>query len=168
MKKNHGLSLFIGLIGITLFITPVAHGEEDMIEKGKKVQIDYTLTVDGNVVDTSKGKQPLEYTHGQGMLIPGLETELVGMKAGETKEVVVAAEKGYGEVVKDAFREVPRAQFPANITPEEGLRLSMQSPEGQQIPVTIAEVKEDAIVLDFNHPLAGKELHFDVSVVDVE
>jgi FKBP-type peptidyl-prolyl cis-trans isomerase 2 len=168
MLKNRGFGLFMGLLGLTLLITPLAHGEDEMIEKGKKVQIDYTLTVEGDVVDTSKGKQPLEYTHGEGMLIPGLENELVGMKPGEAKEVTVAAQDGYGEVVKDAFREVPRSQFPAEITPEEGLRLSMQSPEGQQIPVTIAEVKDDAIVLDFNHPLAGKELHFDVSVVDVD
>jgi FKBP-type peptidyl-prolyl cis-trans isomerase 2 len=167
MRSRILSGLIFGLIGLTL-LTPNVQGEDTMIADGTKVKIDYTLTVDGEIVDTSKGKQPLEYTHGQDMLISGLEKELAGMKAEETKHVTVAPAEGYGEVSQEAFREVPRAEFPANITPEAGQQLSMQTPEGQQIPVTILEVKEDTVTLDFNHPLAGKELKFDVTVISVE
>jgi len=166
MRKKILLGLFFGLIGLTLF-THIAQGENAMIAKGKKIKINYTLTVDGEVVDSSEGKEPLEYTQGEGMLIQGLEKELEGMKAGDAKNVTVAPTEGYGEVSKDALREIPRSQFPPNIDPEVGQRLSMQAPQGQQIPVTVAEIKDDVIILDFNHPLAGKELTFDVTVISV-
>jgi peptidylprolyl isomerase len=167
MQKKAFLGILSGLVLITLF-TSFAQGAETMIADGKKVKIDYTLTVDGEVVDSSQGKEPLEYTQGQGMLISGLEKELEGMQAGDEKKVTVAPAEGYGEVSQDAFREIPVSQFPQNITPEAGQRLSMQTPQGQQIPVTVAEVKDDVIVLNFNHPLAGKELTFDVKVVSVD
>ncbi len=139
-----------------------------MIADGKTVTIDYTLTVDGQILDSSSGKEPLEYTHGQGMLIPGFERELAGMASGETKKITVAPADGYGEITQEAFREVPRSHFPPDIIPEIGLRLSMQTPEGQQVPVAISAVKDEHVVLDFNHPLAGKELNFEVTVISVD
>lgn len=167
MQKTTLLGAFMCLIGLILF-TPTAKGENGMIADGKKVKIDYTLTVEGKIVDTSKGRQPLEYTQGQGMLIPGLEKELEGMKSGEAKQVTVAPADAYGEVSKDAFKEIPRSEFPSDLTPQAGQKLGMQTPQGQQIPVTVFEVTDDKIILDFNHPLAGKELNFDVTVVSVE
>jgi len=138
------------------------------IQEGSKVAFDYTLTVDGEVVDSSDGKTPLQYVQGQGQIIPGLENELVGMQVGEEKEVKVSPQEGYGELDPDAFREMPKTSLPADMKAAEGMMLAMQGPGGQQIPVKVSEVKEDALVLDLNHPLAGKTLKFSVKVVSVE
>ena len=161
--------LFALIFLVTGFMYTVnAKGEEDMISEGKKVKFDYTLTVDGQVVDTSEGRQPLEYTQGEGKIITGLEQQMTGLKEGEEKKIEVAAEKGYGERNPDALREVPKEQFPPNITPEQGQQLAMTTPDGQRVPVLVSEVKDESVILDFNHPLAGKDLSFDVKVVSVE
>lgn len=161
------LGMVACLIGLILW-TPLVQGDEGMIAEGKKVKMEYTLTVEDKVVDTSEGREPLEFTQGQGMLIPGLEKELEGMKAGEAKSVTVAAAEGYGDVVAEAVRDVPTAQLPPEMKPELGMQLGMQTPDGRQIPGTITEIKDDVVVVDFNHPLAGKELNFDVEIVSVE
>jgi len=139
-----------------------------MIADGKNVKIDYTLTVDGAVVDTSKGKDPLAYTHGQGMLIKGLEVELSGMKTGDAKQVTIAPADGYGDHTPEAIQEVPLSQFPENMKPEVGMQLGIQTESGEQMPVRIAEIKKETAILDLNHPLAGKELNFDVKIVSVD
>ena len=139
-----------------------------MIEKGKTVSIDYVLTVDGKEIDSSKGKEPLTYVQGEGNIISGLEKELEGLTAGTTKEVVVAPEDGYGLIKPEAFREMPKANLPSNIQPQAGMVLTAKTPEGQTIPIVIAEVRDTTIVVDFNHPLAGKKLHFDVTIVDIK
>ena len=138
------------------------------VAKDKKIKIDYTLTVDGKMIDTSNGKQPLEYTQGAGMIIPGLEKALEGLKVGNEKDVVVSAHDGYGFVDPTAFKEVPVSFFPADVHPQAGMVVQLQDQQGQLIPATIAEVKADSVRLDFNHPLAGKELHFNVKVVSIE
>ncbi|MEI8010899.1 MAG: peptidylprolyl isomerase [Candidatus Omnitrophota bacterium] len=139
-----------------------------IISKGMKVKFDYTLTVDKEVVETTEGKQPLEYVHGKNMLIPGLEKELEGLKAGDVKTVMVKPEEGYGPVRTDSLREFEKSKFPKDIVPQVGMVLEMQDPQGNPYPAMVKEIKDKIVILDFNHPLAGKELKFDVKIVGVE
>ena len=143
-------------------------GEKVMISKGKTVKMDYVLTVEGNKMDSSEGAGPLEYVQGEGKIIPGLERELEGLIIGDKKSVTVSADDGYGQIRSDAFQEVPKADFPPDIPLKAGAMISVGGPEGQTFPTMISEVKEEVVVLDFNHPLAGKELKFDVTIVDIQ
>ncbi|NPA31371.1 MAG: peptidylprolyl isomerase [Chloroflexi bacterium] len=129
------------------------------------VTIEYTLKVDGEVVDSSEQHGPLSYIHGQGHIIPGLEKELQGMAVGESKEVTVSPEEGYGVEDPNAFIALPKSEFPPTITLEPGVQLQLSDQSGQVYNATIHEVKDDSVVLNFNHPLAGKTLHFTVKVV---
>jgi FKBP-type peptidyl-prolyl cis-trans isomerase 2 len=146
----------------------MSFAEGNAVATGKKVKFDYTLTVDGQVAETTKGKQPLEFTQGQNQLIPGLEKQMEGMKAGEEKKIIVKPEDGYGPVLNDAFREFDKAKLPKDVVPQVGMMLELKDPEGNSFPAVIKEVKDKSVMLDFNHPLAGKELTFDVKVVSVE
>ena len=139
-----------------------------VIKEGSKVAFDYTLTVEGKVVDNSEDKGPLEYTHGDGKLIPGLTRQMEGLAVGDEKTVVVAPKEAYGEVDQAALREVPLTSLPKDIKPQPGMQLQATAPSGEVFPVRIAEVKQDSVVMDFNHPLAGKSLTFKVKVVSVK
>jgi len=140
--------------------------DEDLrIKDGQVVSMEYTLKVDGNVADSSEGREPLEFVHGAGNIIPGLEREMTGMAVGESKEVVVAAVDAYGEEDESAFMEVPRAQFPEEIPVKIGTEIQVQNQAGQPMYARIEKVEDENVRLDFNHPLAGKELHFAVKVV---
>ena len=134
-----------------------------MIEDGKQVSIMYTLTVDGDVVDSNVGGEPLVYVQGGGQILPGLEAELVGLKVGDTESVMLVAADGYGETTEEAFMEVPLEQIP-----EEARQVDaqLQSPDYPG-PIRVVEVKEEVVVLDFNHPLAGKDLAFEIEVVGI-
>ena len=138
------------------------------VQEGNKVTFQYTLSVDGQQIQSTEGGQPMEYTHGQGQIIPGLADGLDGMREGEEKTITLEPQQAYGEVDPNAFREVPRTSLPEDIEPQEDMMLLVRTPDGQAFPVRIAEVKDDSVVLDLNHPLAGKELTFDVRVVSVE
>ena len=134
------------------------------ITDGSKVKIDYTLTMDGEVVDSSEGRSPLAYTQGSGQIIPGLEKALLGLEAGDEKQVVVSPQEGYGEVNPGAFRQIPKTSLPEDLVPKVGMMLAVQGPAGQSRPVKVSEVKDDSIAVDLNHPLAGKTLNFKVKV----
>ena len=150
------------------FLCAAQNKEDDMtVQQGKEVTVEYTLTVDEEVVDSSEQGQPLKYTHGEGKLLSGLSQGLEGMKEGEQKEITIQPEEAYGQVNPQAVREIPRSNLPQGVEPKVGMVLQAQSPDGRTIPVMIKEVKEDTLVIDFNHPLAGKELHFDVKVTEV-
>ena len=129
------------------------------------VSMEYTLHVDGEILDTSKGNTPLAFIQGIGNIIPGLERELYGMQIGERKNVIVAAADGYGEHNAEAFIDVPRDQFPKGMELEIGGEIQVTDQDGQITIARIASIADDTIHLDFNHPLAGKELHFDVTIV---
>lgn len=139
------------------------------VENGSTVSLEYTLKDEaGAVLDSNKGGNPLVFVQGQRQIIAGLERELVGMRPGEEKKVVVApGDGGYGDVVPGAVQEVPKEAIP-----KEGLKVGTQltarSGSGETRPVTVKEIKETTVVLDFNHPLAGKTLFFDVKVLGVE
>lgn len=161
------VAVVLAVCGVLVFPSLV-RAEDAVITKGKQVKLEYTLTVDNEMVETTKDKAPLTYDHGQSMLIVGLEKELEGMKAGEEKRVVVSPEEGYGAVDARLVKEFEKSKFPADMTPVKGMILEMQDPQGQPYPATITEVKETTVMLDFNHPLAGKTLTFDVKVVSIE
>ncbi|MBF0387053.1 MAG: FKBP-type peptidyl-prolyl cis-trans isomerase [Candidatus Omnitrophica bacterium] len=164
MNKVFGLFLAAGFCLTTGFV----HAEDVVVAAGKKITFDYTLTVDKEVVETSQGKKPLEYNPGRGELIPGLEKQMLGMKVGASKVVVVKPEDGYGLVRQDAFRDFDRAKMPKDVEPKVGMVLEMQDDKGTAFPAVVAEVNEKTVKLNFNHPLAGKELKFDVKVVAIE
>lgn len=160
------LSVF--LMSVFVMLTCVnLEGVCAMIEDGKTVKFDYVLTVDGEVVDTSEGKQPLEYVQGEGRIVPGLEKEMNGLSEGDKKTVVVDPAGGYGARDENAVRAIPKENFPEDMELNVGQMMQMQTQDGQVFPGTILEVKDNEVVLDFNHPLAGKELNFEVTVVSV-
>ncbi|GIK58268.1 MAG: peptidylprolyl isomerase [Chloroflexi bacterium] len=136
------------------------------VTDGIVVSLDYTLRLDdGEIIDASE-QEPLEFLHGYNQIIPGLERALTGMKVGESKEVIVAATDAYGEEDEDAYQLVERTLFPPEMELEEGMQLRMRDAQsGEAVDVVIAEVNESNVLLDFNHPLAGEELHFQVKVV---
>ncbi|MCL4262104.1 MAG: peptidylprolyl isomerase [Anaerolineae bacterium] len=138
------------------------------VTDGIVVSLDYTLRLDdGEIIDASE-QEPLEFLQGYNQIIPGLERALNGMKVGESKEVIVAATDAYGEEDEDAYQLVERNIFPLDMELEEGMQLRMRDAQsGEAVDVVIAEVNESNVLLDFNHPLAGEELHFQVKVVDL-
>jgi len=138
------------------------------VSKDCVVSLEYRLHLgDGKVVDESEPGQPLAYIHGRGQIVPGLEGQLDGLSAGDAKQVVVAPAQGYGEHDVRGLQEVPRTMFPPGAPLEPGQSISAQTADGDVIPITIRELKGDSVVVDLNHPLAGKTLHFDVKVKDV-
>lgn len=137
------------------------------VSKDKLIKINYKGTLnDGTVFDSSEGREPLEFIFGLGMIIPGLEAGISGLKVGDKKEVKVEAKDAYGPVIEQAVQQVPKSQFPPDMQLEVGMQLAAQGPQGV-IPVRVAEIKEDFVTVDFNHPLAGKDLIFNVEIVSV-
>lgn len=139
------------------------------ISQDKVVSIHYTLkNAAGEVLDTSDGSEdPLLYLHGADNIVPGLEKALDGRAVGDRVEVEVAPEEGYGVRQEGATQSVSRDSFPDEIPLGVGMQFGIEGPNGHPIPVWVAEVSDDHVVLDFNHPLAGETLHFDVTVVDI-
>lgn len=137
------------------------------IHDNMEVQLEYKLTSDGKVIDATEGREPFKYVHGRGQIIPGLEKQLAGMHAGESKQITVTPEEGYGPVDPKAFVEVPKEQLPQNVKLEVGMGLGGADPDGRPFRATIHELKDKTAVLDLNHPLAGKTLQFDVRVVNI-
>lgn len=140
--------------------------EQLKIKEDIVVSLDYTLRLeDGEIIDSSEKDDPLEYLHGHGQIIPGLEKALVGLAAGDSKKVVVPPAEAYGEVDMEAFEIVPRTMFPDDLELEEGLELSLRDAEtNEPFDAAIAEIRESEVMLDFNHPLAGETLHFEVRI----
>lgn len=132
------------------------------------VSLDYTLKLeDGQVVDSSEGQEPLEFVQGQGAVIPGLEKALYGMIVGEEKQVVVEPEDGYGEFDSDLFETLPRDVFPADMVLEPGMGFRMRTDTGEVVLAFVDHMEDGEVVVNLNHPLAGKKLLFDVKVVDL-
>jgi len=139
-----------------------------VVASGKVVSIHYTLTDDeGGVLDSSRGGQPLAYLHGAGNIVPGLERGLVGKQIGATLKVRVAPEDGYGVHDPNGIHRAPRSAFPADAKIEEGMQFAIEDDDGNVLPVWIASVEDGAVTVDFNHPLAGVALNFDVSVESI-
>jgi len=138
------------------------------VKAGDSVAIHYKGTLsDGTVFDSSEGRDPLQFTVGSGQIIPGLDKALLGMTVGEEKTVNIPSEEAYGAKDPNATQPVPRDQFPTDIPLEVGTQLQVQTPDGQLMTVSIVEVGEENVVLDANHPLAGKDLTFEFSLVSI-
>jgi FKBP-type peptidyl-prolyl cis-trans isomerase SlyD len=139
--------------------------DKDSVKKNVVVSMEYTLHVDGEKIDSSEGQDPLEFLAGHGNIISGLEREMMGMKVGESKQVKVPPGDAYGEFDENAFMQVPKDQFPSDMPVEEGLELTVRDDSGQSRYARVDAVEGDNVTLNFNHPLAGDELHFNVKVV---
>ncbi len=140
----------------------------DVITDGKQVSLEYTLTLeDKSKIDSNVGKDPLVYVHGAHDIIPGLEKQMAGLKVGESKKIEVVPEEGYGPVDPKRTQEVEKTKIPEDAR-KVGAQLTGQGPDGRMIPARVTEVKDTTVVVDLNHPLAGKKLFFDIKVLKVE
>jgi FKBP-type peptidyl-prolyl cis-trans isomerase SlyD len=180
MKKLLGLLVMSGAVLAALFFLtslaringPMPHATAlktlSAIRDGAAVSIEYTLTDDaGTVIDSNVGKEPLTYIHGAGQIVKGLERELNGLKVGDQKKVQVKPEEGYGPMNEKAFREIARDEIPSEAQ-KVGTMLMTKTPDGRAMPVRVHEVREKSVVVDFNHPLAGKTLNFAVKIKDIK
>lgn len=166
------LTSAVALSALFLYLSSgVLHAEEkQVITEGSKVSLEYTLALDsGEVIggNSGDGQEPLVYTQGNSEILPALEAELNGLAEGDQKQVTLEPGEAYGEVNPQAFQEVPLEQIPENARRPDQL-LIMQDQQGNKQQIRVAEVREDSALLDLNHPLAGKTLHFDVKIVDVQ
>ena len=167
MKWSWAALVFGVMLAATTNASAVKGGSQ-MIEKGQTVTFDYTLTVDGKVVDSSQGHQPLQYKHGEGKIIPGLSRQLEGLHVGDEKDIVVSPDEAYGKADPKAFQEVPKSNLPQNIDLKVGTQLQATSRDGKVLLVTVSQVKKETVILNFNHPLADKELHFHVKILGIQ
>ena len=139
----------------------------DTVTNDLVVAIDYTLRVDDEIIDQSVAGEPLAYLQGHQNIIVGLEREMLGMKIGESKEVEIEPKDGYGEADPEALMEIPKNQFPDHIPVEIGTELQVENEQGEPVYARIDAVENNVVTLNFNHPLAGKKLHFSVKVVEL-
>ena len=137
-------------------------------KQGDTVRIHYTGTLgDGTKFDSSIGRDPLEFQIGASQIIPGLEAEVVGMTAGDIKTINIAADNAYGPHHPEGLQQIPRDQLPANLELAEGIQLEAQSEKGERMMLTVVELTDDTVTLDANHPLAGKDLTFDIELIEI-
>lgn len=172
MSGKYWLSL--GWLALFQFIQPhflrAAQISKDqrVIETGSVVSLQYSLSgEDGKVIESTKAKAPIKYTHGANQLIPGLEQALAGMTVGEEKHVRLKPEDAYGLFDPNAFREIPKDQLPADGL-KIGAVLATQGPRGEIVAARVHKIKETTVVLDMNHPMAGRTLIFDVKIADIQ
>jgi len=138
-------------------------------KEGSTVKVHYTGKLkDGSVFDSSEGREPLEFTIGAGMMISGFEKAVTGLQEGDKTVAELKPADAYGDLRDDLVFDFPKEKIPEDMKPEEGMQLTMTQQDGRQFPVTIQEVKDDAVVLDANHPLAGKDLIFEIEMMEVK
>lgn len=149
-------------------LAPAAAAEDSVVESGKQISLEYTLKLDdGSTVDSNVGKAPLIFVMGAGSVLPGLESELMGLGLRQSKKITLSPEQGYGPVKDEAFDQVETERIPEDAR-EVGAILIAQDGQGGRIPVRVHQVGDEQITLDYNHPLAGKTLNFDVKVLGIE
>ena len=135
------------------------------VKHGDTVQVHYHGKLeDGTTFDSSAGREPLEFEVGSGMVIPGFDAGVTGMVVGDKKTIVIPVDQAYGPKMDDRIMDFPRSQFPPDMIPEVGMQLAMSNGSGQQLPVRIIEVREEVVILDANHPLAGEALHLELVI----
>jgi peptidylprolyl isomerase len=137
-------------------------------QSGNTVKVHYTGKLeDGTIFDSSVNREPLEFQLGQGQMIQGFEQAVYGMAVGESKTATIPVEQAYGPKSEDMILEVNRSEVPADLNPQVGQQLAIQQPDGHALPVTVTSVTDQTITLDANHPLAGKDLIFEIKVVEI-
>ena len=160
--------LFVASLALSPALAVGAEEKAPVVEDGKLISIEYTLTLaDGSTAQTNVGQEPLQYKQGEDQLLPALEAELAGLGVGATKKVTLPPEKGYGAVDPALVQEVDLALIPEDGRMP-GAQLVSEDATGQQRLVRVREVKEDKVVLDLNHPLAGQTLTFDIKILAIE
>lgn len=174
-RKMLLLAVLVGLMTALSFISVPSEGAGKnknnntvVVSEGKAVKVNYTLKVDGKVFDSSVGRKPVEFTAGSHQMIPGFEKGVMGMKAGQKKSFSVSPAEGYGPEDPKAIRSIPKSQIPPDIKPKAGMLLDTKKKNGQRVPVKVVKVNKDAVVINFNHPLAGKTLKYDVEVLEIK
>ncbi len=141
----------------------------DLVKEKDQVSVHYTGTLEnGEVFDSSKERDPLSFTVGAGQMIPGFDNAVKGMKLNEVKKVTIPAGEAYGEPRPELVQEVSKEQLPEGLEPHVGQQLASELSNGQQITVYVTDVKPEKIVVDANHPLAGKDLNFEIEVVKID
>ncbi len=139
------------------------------VESGSTVQVHYKGTLkSGEIFDSSEGRQPLEFVVGSGQVINGFDKAVRDMNVGDQKTVNIPVDDAYGQRTNEALVTIPRTEFPDDIQPEVGQELQMSDDQGHVFPVIVAEVADDHVVLDANHPLAGEDLTFDITLVGMQ
>jgi FKBP-type peptidyl-prolyl cis-trans isomerase 2 len=156
------------LIGWAVVACLHLSADELVVEKGRRVKMDYNLLINSQPVESTQGKEPLEFLVGGGNVIVGLENQMMGMKVGDEKKIIVDPKDAYGVVDPGAFKEVPKSSMPPEAQLKPGLVVEVEDPQGGSFPGVVWEVKDQSVILNFNHPLAGQTLEFDVKVVDIQ
>lgn len=137
-------------------------------KQGNKVKIHYTGKLeDGDIFASSKNKEPIEFTLGQGQVIPGIEEAVEGMETGESKTVNIPPDKAYGPHRDELTQEIPKKEMPGDIKPQVGQRLNVKWSDGKETPVSVTDVSETSVIIDANHPLAGKDIVFELELVGI-
>ncbi len=166
LKTRHMALLRVMLLGVML-----ATGCSGMVkaESGDTVKVHYTGTLeDGTVFDTSVEREPLEFTLGQGQLIPGFEQAVIGMKIGDLKTINIPADQAYGPYRDDLILVIERDQLPEGLDPEVGQQLPITQADGEVVGVMVSDVSEATVTIDANHPLAGKDLTFEIELIEIQ
>ena len=142
--------------------------QQEAVKKGDVVSVEYTGKLgDGEVFDSSTGREPLHFAVGSGQVIPGFDKAVDGMKKGESKKVTIPCAEAYGPINTELLKEIPREKIPLKEELKAGMMLMMQGPDGQRLPVRVANVTPKTVTLDMNHPLAGKDLTFEIKVMGI-
>ena len=139
-----------------------------VVKKGDTIKIHYHGTLnDGSIFDSSKQREPLEFEVGSGMVIPGFDDGVMNMKVGDVKTINIPFAEAYGPVQEEMIIDFPRNQFPEDMQPEAGMQLQMSDKSGQNFPVVVVSANDEIVKLDANHPLAGKDLTFELELIDI-
>lgn len=171
MSRKRNAGIVLSSVAMAVVVASACWAEEEettVIQNGRSVSIEYTLKLsDGTTVDSNVGEDPLVYTQGNSEILPALEKALLGQAVGDSREVKLTAEQGYGPINTEAYQVVQLEMVPEDARTV-GTVLVATGPEGQQQPIRVHEVREETIVLDFNHPLAGQALNFAVKILAIE
>lgn len=140
-----------------------------IVKANNIVKVHYTgKLTSGQIFDTTEDKDPIEFTLGEGNLIPGFEKGLLDMKVNEKKSFTISKEDAYGDVITELIQEVNKTDLPQDMEPKVGMGLVSKSPDGQEMTLMVVEVKEESIIIDGNHPLAGRDLVFDIEILEIK
>lgn len=167
MKIQHVLFGASVAVGMFFALTSARADAKEKIEKGKTVTMHYTMSVDGKVVDTTRDSKPFTFVYGTDPMLPGLEKGVKGLEAGDETTLTLSPSEGFGKVNPQALVEVSKSQFREQKI-EPGMWFTTQGQNGQPLRAVVKEVRDDTVVLDFNHPFAGKTVQFDVEILDVK